>query len=561
VLNRAHRRGLIAGGAAIAAAAALIAANAASASPTARTAGPSHHPGRSDRTSTPIKHLVVIYGENVSFDHYFGTYPKAANTDGTKFVASKYTPAANTLVHAGVLKHNPNLYQPFRLSPSQALTCDQNHGYGPEQRAADGGWNDQYVQNTSVDTCSGLFGTPGLTMGYYDGNTVTAMWNYAQQFAMSDNSYSSTFGPSTPGAVNLISGQTHGVTAVNPTTGAPVSDSYVVASPDANGIGTVINDPDPYYDDCSDKNHTSSNNLAKLSGRNIGDLLNAKGVTWGWFQGGFRPTTAYAGAGTYAVCGASHTNIGGASSADYSPHHSPFQYYASTSNPHHLPPSSVAAIGHTDQANHNYDLSDFDAALQAGNLPAVSFLKAAEYQDGHAAYSDPIDEQNFLIAQINAIQKSKFWKDTAVVIAYDDSDGWYDHQSAKLLNGSTDPAQDSAACVAAASKQGMAGGYLDRCGPGTRQPLLVISPWSRWNYTDHRQTEQASITKFIEDNWGTGRIGDGSFDQRAGSLVGLFDFKHPNAKQVLLNANGSVASVKPIELDRGHERDHRHGGW
>jgi phospholipase C len=544
---------MIAAGVAIAAASCLIAATTASSEAKSPNPVNAKRSDQSGRTSTPIKHLVVIYDENVSFDHYFATYPKAANTDGTKFVAARHTPAANTVANAGLLKKNPNLYPPARLGPAQALTCDQNHNYGPEQKAADGGKNDLYVQNTSVDTCSGLYGAPGLAMDYYDGNSVTGLWNYAQQFAMSDNSYSSTFGPSTPGALNLVSGQTHGGHAVNSVTGAPVTDSYVVASPDANGVGTVINDPDPYYDDCADKNHTASNNLAKLSGPNIGDLLNSQNVTWGWFQGGFKPTTPYAGSGTYAVCGAAHTNIGGASSSDYSPHHSPFEYYASTSNPHHLPPSSVWAIGHTDQANHNYDLTDFDGALSAGVMPAVSFLKAPEYQDGHAAYSDPIDEQNFLVFQINAIQKSQFWKDTAIVIAYDDSDGWYDHQSARLLNGSTDPAQDAAACVAAAQKKGITSGYLDRCGPGTRQPLLVLSPYSKTNFVDHTQTEQASITRFIEDNWRTCRIGDGSFDQRAGTLDNLFDFRHPNNKQVLLKPDGTVSSV--------HQLCTNSGGW
>ena len=77
-------------------------------------------------------------------------------------------------------------------------------------------------------------------------------------------------------------------------------------------------------------------------------------------------------------------------------------------------------------------------ALKTGHLPSVSFLKAAEYQDGHAGYSDPVDEQHFLVEQINAIQKSPQWKDTAIVVAYDDSDGWYDHAYAKPLNGSTD---------------------------------------------------------------------------------------------------------------------------
>ncbi|WP_240969984.1 alkaline phosphatase family protein [Actinacidiphila epipremni] len=517
-------------------------------------------------TATPIKHLVVIFDENISFDHYFGTYPVAANTDGTKFTAAKNTPKdIDTLSHAGLLKNNPNQYPPKRLGPSQAVTCDQNHNYGPEQYAANGGKADAYVQNTETSTCSGgLFGEPGLVMDYYDGNTVPALWNYAQHYSLGDNSYSTTYGPSTPGALNLISGQTHGVVSVDPASGTEnpqqtaTPDPYTVISPDAKGVGTVINDPDPAYDDCSDSSHTSKNALAKLQGKNVGDLLNKQGVTWGWFQGGFRPSTPWDGKqGDYANCqGSTHTNVGGASSVDYSPHHSPFQYYKSTSNPHHLAPKNTAEIGHNGQANHNYDLTDFDAAVKAGNLPAVSFLKAAEYQDGHAAYSDPTDEQNFLIKEINELQQSPQWKDTAVVISYDDSDGWYDHAYAKPQNGSKDTtvgsngkATDSPACQAGPKS---AGGYSDRCGPGTRQPLLVISPYSKVNSVDHTRTEQTSITRFIEDNWHTGRVGDASFDARANSLNGAFDFAHPNNKQVLLNADGSVKSVKPISTGGGN---------
>ncbi|MEW1865794.1 alkaline phosphatase family protein [Streptomyces sp. NPDC088194] len=518
------------------------------------------HHGGGDSTTTPIKHLVVLFDENVSFDHYFGTYPQAANTDGTKFTAAKNTPKnIDTAAHAGLVKKNPNQYAPQRLSPSEAVTCDQNHSYGPEQYAANGGKADQYVQNTDSGKCSGgLFYQPGLVMDYYDGNTVTGLWNYAQHYTLGDNSYSSNYGPSTPGALNLVSGQTHGVISVDPKSGTEnpkqtaTPDPYTVVSPNAKGVGTVANDPDPAFDDCSDNSHTSANALGELTGKNVGDLLNSKKVSWGWFQGGFRPSTAWDGKqGDYASClGSTHANVAGASSVDYSPHHSPFQYYKSTSNPHHLPPKNTAEIGHNGQANHNYDLTDFDSALKAGDLPAVSFLKAAEYQDGHAAYSDPIDEQNFLVKEINAIQSSADWKDTAVVVAYDDSDGWYDHAYAVPHNGSKDTtvgsngkAADSPACQAGPAA---AQGYNDRCGPGTRQPLLVISPYSKVNSVDHTQTEQASITKFIEDNWKTGRIGDGSFDARAGSLTGAFDFKHPNNKQVLLNTNGSVKSVKQI---------------
>ncbi|MGV9353086.1 phospholipase C [Streptomyces misionensis] len=519
-------------------------------------ATPVHAHGKPSSTATPIQHVVVLFDENISFDHYFATYPKAANTDGTKFTASKSTPKdIDTLAHAGLLKNNPNQYAPKRLSPSQAMTCDQNHSYGPEQYAYNGGKADQFVQNTEVDKCSGgLFGEPGLAMDYYDGNTVTALWNYAQQYTLSDRAYSSNYGPSTPGALNLVSGNTHGVVSIDPATGKQTSkpDSYTVQSPDENGVGTVVNDPDPAWDDCSGKDHTSSNALASMQGRNIGDLLNAKNVSWGWFQGGFRPSTAWNGqSGSYAKCDTTHANVGGANVVDYSPHHNPFSYYKSTANPHHLPPKSVSEIGHGGQANHNYDLTDFSAALKAGKLPSVSFLKAGEYQDGHAGYSDPIDEQHFLVDEINAIQSSPQWKSTAIVVAYDDSDGWYDHAFVAPRNGSQDTsigsngkATDSPAC-----QQGpkAAGGYADRCGPGTRQPLLVISPYSKVNKVDHTLTDQASITRFIEDNWHTGRIGDASFDAKAGSLRGMFDFRHPNNKQVLLNTDGSVKSVGPIK--------------
>ncbi|WP_137811942.1 phospholipase C [Gandjariella thermophila] len=481
-------------------------------------------------TETPIKHLVVIFGENISFDHYFGTYPHAANTDGTKFTPAPDTPKVNGLTPE-LLTHNPNAYNPKRLSPSQAMTCDQDHDYDSEQKAFDGGKMDKFVENTERSKCTGqpvLFGEPGLVMDYYDGNTVTGLWNYAQHYALNDNSFNTVFGPSTPGAINLISGQTHGIQAVDPKTHQPVSDPYVTQSPNARGVGTVINDPDPAWDDCSDKNHTASNNLGAMSGRNIGDLLNARGVTWGWFQGGFRPTGTQNG---YAVCGSTHRNVGGNSVVDYSPHHEPFQYYRSTANEKHLPPSSTAAIGQTDQANHQYDLADFDAALGAHNLPAVSFLKAPEYQDGHAGYSDPLDEQAFVVDTVNKLQRSPEWKSTAVVLAYDDSDGWYDHQASPIVNGSQDAAVDQPLCSARSAQ----GGYPDRCGYGPRLPLLVVSPFSRQNFVDHQLTDQTSVLRFIEDNWHTGRIGDASFDSRASSLDGMFDFRRPQAQQLILD--------------------------
>ncbi len=136
-------------------------------------------------TSTPIKHLVVLFDENESFDHYFGTYPYAANTDGTTFVAKPGTPTVNGLytkiTKSGpvgpLLTSNPNEYNPQRLTNSEALTSDQNHGYTPEEKAEDGGKMDQFVQNTESATpaagCAPEYCPPGIVMDYYDGNTVT----------------------------------------------------------------------------------------------------------------------------------------------------------------------------------------------------------------------------------------------------------------------------------------------------------------------------------------------------------------------------------------------------
>jgi phospholipase C len=532
-----------------------------------------------------IKHIVVIYGENVSFDHYFGTYPNAANTGGTPFTAAAGTPIPNNYIsNPSLLTANPNLNvannstatstvqnsvaaNPFRLGPNQAATNDQDHNYNPEQLAFDNGKMDLFPYSVGVPNsptltnqtaAPGIANTTALTMGYYDGNTVTAMWNYAQHYAMNDHSFGSTFGPSTPGAINLISGQTNGVINQVGALGSAVI-------PDGQGGLTDINDDDPANDVCS-----ATNGYFSMSGKNIGDLLNAAGVSWGFFQGGFNLSITNTSAngviasGTGCLPGEATgsratgaVNIpGNPLKSDYIPHHQPFQYYASTANPTHIRPASVAVIGTAadtgaNTANHQYDTLDFNTALAAGNMPAVTFLKAPGYQDGHAGYSDPLDEQTFVVNEINAIQSSPFWGSTAIIIAYDDSDGWYDHLT-DFVNGSQ-TTSDAAFCNGAAPT--LAGPNSNglpvqgRCGHGPRLPLLVISPWVKANYVDTTPTDQASITRFIEDVFlGSARIGGGSFDASAGTLMNMFNFSSsvpPNPQVVLLNpTTGAVTSVK-----------------
>ena len=500
-------------------------------------------------TATPIKHVIVIFGENESFDHYFGTYPYATNPKGEPaFHAKGDTPRANNLLAGGLLDQNPNSTQPFRMDTGKdSVTCDQNHSYTPEQQAADHGLMDKFPESvgsgsSTSSPCNDYGKGVGATMGYFDGNTVTAMWNYAQHFAMSDNSYGTMYGPSAVGAVNLIAGTTAGATLF-PTT--PKGTAASASGSIANGAttGAMIGDPRPAGDECVLTNPgLAGTTMVSITGTNVGDLLNAKHLTWGWFQGGFAPTSTNA-AGQ-SVCAAHHAGLAGDDAVetvgDYIPHHEPFQYFKSTQNLHHVQPKDPALIGtSSDGANHQYDLSAFWTALGEDRLPSVTYLKAAAYQDGHPGYSDPIDEQAFVVSVVNAVANGPYWKDTAIILAYDDSDGWYDHVLGPVVNQSA-VADD--ALVGPGNCGSATSATQGRCGYGPRLPMIVISPYAKQNYIDHRLTDQSSILRFIEDNWDLGRIGGESADAKAGTLWGFFDFddEHKASRLILDPATGVV---------------------
>ncbi|MFL6637307.1 MAG: phospholipase C [Paraburkholderia graminis] len=524
-------------------------------------------------TATPIKHVVVIFGENVSFDHYFATYPQAANPVGEpQFTAAAGTPAVNNLANNNLIATNPNALStspntagrtvgavtiaglglpaadllPFRLDRSQANTSSQNHAYAAEQLAYNNGAMDSFplftAAGSTIAGSTGAFATKGQVLGYFDGNTVTALWNYAQHFAMNQNAYTDTYGPSTPGALAVVSGQNNGVIVAGGTSGNAI--------PDSAGGFTMVGDLDPTGDVCTLAANSAVTGTMSSNNKNIGDLLNAKNITWGGFMGGFNLQTVNAN-GTTGCARSTFSQVLNATKTDYVQHHAWFQYYASTANLAHTRPSSTAVIGATDPldntatpVHHQYDTDDFFAAVKAGNYPSVSFLKAPAVEDGHPGNSDPIDEQAFVTKVVNFLQQQPDWKNTAVIIAYDDSDGWYDHRykaptsssfdstTAQSAGGKTVAGSDnlSAAgqCTAAGAvqPQGVNGGAVNgRCGPGTRTPFVVVSPWAKANFVDDTAITQASFVKFIEDNWlGGQRIGGGSFDATAGSIMNMFDF-------------------------------------
>jgi phospholipase C len=562
-----------------------------------------HAADKERATATPIEHVVVIFQENVSFDHYFATYPVAANPAGEPaFHALPGTPAVNNLatpldveksfapmkgidlLHAnptaGNADNRGDAINPFRLDRAQAGTADQTHDYSAEQAAFHGGAMDLFPKYTGNGSskASPPLNSPGLVLGFFDGNTVTAYWNYAQHYALNDNSFGTTFGPSYIGAQNLVSGQNNGVIATNAAPGKKGGSNLDrEITSDGNGGITTLNDPQPLDDVCSTRG------AIEVGGKNIGDLMNEAGVTWGFFQGGFDLSVVNAN-GSTGCKRSTFSAVSGYTSADYIAHHEPFQYSASTRNPTHARPSSVAAIGHSlqadgksaDPANHQYDAHDFFDAVAAGNFPAVSYLKAPAYQDGHAGYSDPLDEQAFVVHAINFLQQRPEWAHTLVIIAYDDSDGWYDHQMSPIVNpsrlkpdsssnivsngvtveGEGDMLNGPGVCdmgvqqgrpVPATALPGFDGkpNAQGRCGYGPRLPFLIISPYARTNYVDHTLIDQTSILRFIEDNWLHGRRLTGSFDALAGPLDNMLDLKKPKAGKLILDEATGQPAAKP----------------
>ncbi len=508
-------------------------------------------------TATKIKHVVVIFGENVSFDHYFGTYPNAQNNAGeTGFSAAPDTPVPNGLsapldpthgftplggaslltanANASAMGNGTSATNPFRLAAQFALTSSQGHNYLPEQQADDNGRMDLFPEFTGhagppphIDAgAPAISQTTGLVMAYYDGNTLGGWWNYAQQYALNDNMWTTNFGPSSPGAINLISGQSNGLVPANGTPSASAAIS------DGNGGLTMVGDSDPTGDTCS----TTTGVTASMTSKNIGDLLNTKNITWGWFEGGFDLTITNANGTTGCHRSTQQTVPFGTVSTDYVPHHAPFQYYATTSNQTHVRPTSPASVGAADPANHNYDSHDFFDALTAGNLPAVVYLKAPSFEDGHPGNSNPTDEQSFVSSVVVALQAAQEWSSTAIVLTYDDSDGWYDHQMPPIVNPSQtadDALNGTGLCTSGAQQNGAApttpllgvNGMpaQGRCGYGTRVPLMVISPFAKKNYIDHTLVDQSSVLKFIEDNWLAGQRVQpgGSFDTIAGTIQNM----------------------------------------
>lgn len=279
-------------------------------------------------------------------------------------------------------------------------------------------------------------------MGHYDAETIPEYWNYAQNYSLADNWFQPVFGSSTPGALYLVAAQSG--TKKDPIIGGqrPAYGPYGADKP------TNLADP--------------------LTYPNIGDLLSEKKISWKWYQGGYRD-------GVHAT-------------HKYVAHHNPFQYFKNFST-----------------GKYKANLCDYDQFkidLDAGKLPHVVFVKAEEGENEHPG-SAPA-ETNFSVKTIEALKKSKYWKDCLVILTFDESGGFWDHVPPPQI-----------------AKENLAPDGLQGCGP--RIPALLISPYAKRNYVSHVQYDNTSILKFIEWNYGIRNLNNR--DKNAANLLDMLKFQ------------------------------------
>ncbi|HZX28599.1 MAG TPA: acid phosphatase [Telluria sp.] len=469
-----------------------------------------------------IQTVVILYGENRSFDNLYGLFPganglaKAGPQNGTVqfdrdgsllrslppvWKKQKGPPVADPRYPSAL----PNA--PFRLDappiglPLSQPTRDLVHRYYQNQMQIDGGRNDMFVAWSDAGA---------LTMGHYDGSRLP-MWKLARQYTLADNFFMGAFGGSFMNHIWLVCA----CAASDPN--APDSRRAKVGpdgrllfqegsparaadgppklqdgefTPDGYAVNTVsppyqpsdvapAPGGDPRFADAS------KGVLPPQSARTIGDTLSAKNVSWTWYAGGFNaalqdPKNIYDDEGPI----------------NFQPHHQPFNYFLRY------------APGTPERAAHLKDGTDFFADIAAGSLPQVAFYKPQGHLNEHPGYADVLEGDMHLADIVRKLQASPQWQHMAIIVTYDENGGFWDH--------------------AAPPK-------ADRWGPGTRIPAIIISPYAKRGHVDHTLYDTTSILKFLTRRFGLEPLP--GVRAQMGDLSGAFAFRQPGKHKRSHRAN------------------------
>jgi phospholipase C len=419
-----------------------------------------------------IRHIIVIYQENWSFNSLYGKFPGAeglANAgaritqrqkDGTPYTTlpqpldtSQKPPVPDTRFPAN-LPVAP--YDAAQYVPPDHKTGDIVNRALQERRQINGGRMDGFVAWSE---------NGGLALSYYDA-TDLPVGRLAQQYTLADHFFHSAFDGSLINHWWLICACTPvwpnapaNVVIQLDTQGVVVKDGSV--TPDGYVVHTVYAANRPYPATIREPAQL----LPLQTLPTIGDRLSEQGVSWAWYSEGWNDAVA------------------GHPDPLFQFHHQPFNYFARY------------ADGTAARAEHLKDIQDFFAALRANTLPAVAFVKPIGAHNEHPGYADLLSGQQYVADLVQAVQDSAVWKDSVIIITYDEGGGRWDH---------VPPPQG------------------DRWGPGVRVPAIIISPYAKRRFVDHTPYETTSILKFIETRWQLAPLG--SRDAAANNLLNAFDF-------------------------------------
>ncbi|MBF0561129.1 MAG: sulfatase-like hydrolase/transferase [Alphaproteobacteria bacterium] len=419
-----------------------------------------------------IRHIVVIYMENRSFDNLYGLFPGAnglsragaaatqVEKDGTPY--KTLPPVLDIQVNPPVVDTRfplqlPNA--PFRID--QYVPADQAHGdlvhnFYNEQMQIDGGKMDKYVAWSNAGA---------MTMGYYDGSQ-SLLWRYAQKYTLADNFFHASFGGSFSNHFWMVCACMPRYENAPPdmvseldAKGLPVKERQI--TPDGYAVNTTQSVHMPHSSAITDPRRL----LPPQKGDTIGDRLTAKGVTWAWYSGGWNDA------------------IKGKPDPSFQFHHQPLAYF------------EQFADGTAKRRRHLRDGADLNADIANGRLPKVVFFKPLGSENQHPGYATVAKGDEVAANLIERIRKSRYWHETAIILTYDENGGLWDH---------------------------VAPPKVDRWGPGTRVPTLIISPYAKKGYIDHTLYDTTSILKFIEHRFDLAPLG--TRDAAANDLTNAFTF-------------------------------------
>ena len=427
-------------------------------------------PGNSesvDGARAPIDHIVVLFLENRTFDHLFGTYPgvegldsyrgRQADKNGVEYPGLPLALGRDGKPDPRFPSDLPNA--PFPLQKYVAPFDPTNnpvHRFYHMQRQYAAGADGIAMGKWVAEGTSG-----GTSMGFFDRYASPAQWKLAEEFVLLDHWFQGIHGGSFANHFYLISaGLARYPDAPADLRAVGVGpDGRVEKDGDVDPDGSVVNNLDPPYP----PQRAGTILRAPQTVPTIADRLDAARITWAWYATGW-------GGGANAV------------QQGLVPHHNPFQY--------------VKRIMETpDGRAHIRDASEFGRALREGGLPAVSFVKPHAKDNAHAVSSTVGAGDRWIADMVREIMASRYWPRVAVVITYDEGGGWFDHVRPPVV---------------------------DRFGLGTRVPTLIVSPYAKRGFIGRREYDHASVLKLIEWRFGLEPLTER--DRRAEAPLEAFDF-------------------------------------